>query len=140
MESCPAIVEPHRPRSNPLGGAMTTFRTAVVREPAGPASVEIVTVPVATPGPGQVRVRVEAATVNPVDVGVANGFFHSIGLIDQPVHTGLGWDFAGTMIESGPGVDLPAGTRVAGIAPGLDRDFSGLAEEILADAPLWAHR
>lgn len=110
----------------------TTFRSAVVRDPRGPESVEIISVPVRAAGPGEVRVRIEAASVNPADVGVTDGFFHSIGLVHQPDHTGLGWDFAGTVLEAGAGVDLAPGTRVAGIVPGFDRDFGSYAEEIVA--------
>ncbi|HYG94815.1 MAG TPA: NADP-dependent oxidoreductase [Nocardioides sp.] len=110
----------------------TTFRAAVVRDPAGPESVELVDVPVREPSTGQVRVRIEAATVNPADVWVTDGFFHSIGMIDQPEHTGLGWDFAGVVTQAGPDVDVPVGAHVAGIVPGFDRDFGSYAEEIVA--------
>ncbi|MBM7458350.1 NADP-dependent oxidoreductase [Rhodococcus coprophilus] len=109
----------------------TTFRTAVVRVPSGPDSIEIIDVPVVSPGPGQVRVAIAGAPVNPVDLGVAGGFFHSIGMIDQPGHTGLGWDFAGTVLERGEGVDLAAGTRVAGMVGGFDRDYGTYAEQLV---------
>lgn len=109
----------------------TTFRTAVVRTPGGPDSIEIIDVPVASPGPGEVRVRVAAAAVNPVDFAVASGFFHSLGLIDQPSHTGLGSDFAGVVDAVGAGVDLAVGTRVAGLVVGFDRSFSTYAEQIV---------
>src|SRR4051812_7733908 len=102
--------------------SVSTFRTAAVRTPGGPDSIEFIDVPVVEPGPGEVRVAIAAAPVNPVDLAVADGFFHSRGLIDQPSHTGLGWDFAGTVIATGPDVDLPPGTRVAGLVEGLDRD------------------
>ena len=82
----------------------TTFRTAVVRTPGGPDAIEIIDVPVVEPGPGEVRIRVAAAAVNPVDLGVAAGRFHAMGLINQPERTGLGWDFAGTVDATGPGV------------------------------------
>jgi NADPH:quinone reductase-like Zn-dependent oxidoreductase len=111
-----------------------TFRAAVVRTPGGPDSIEIIDVPVVEPGPGEVRVAVAAAAVNPVDLGVANGIFHDMGLIDQPEHTGLGWDFAGTIVVAGPGVDLAAGTRVAGFVPGFDRDFGTYAEQLVVPA------
>lgn len=111
-----------------------TFRTAVVRVPNGPDSIEIIDVPVAEPGPGQVRVAVTAATVNPTDLGVAAGFFHTIGLVDQPEHTGLGWEFAGVVDAAGPGVDLAAGTRVAGLVVGFDRDYGTYAEQIVVAA------
>lgn len=111
---------------------MTTFRTVVVRRPAGPDSLELLDLPVRDPGPGQVRVRIEAASVNPIDLAVASGALHAIGLIDQPDHTGLGWDFAGIVEAVGAGVSVPVGTRVAGIVPGFDRDFGSYAEQIVA--------
>jgi NADPH:quinone reductase-like Zn-dependent oxidoreductase len=73
----------------------SAFRAAVVRTPAGPDSIEIIDLPVAEPGPGEVRVGIAAAPVNPVDLAVAGGVFHAMGLINQPERTGLGWDFAG---------------------------------------------
>jgi NADPH:quinone reductase-like Zn-dependent oxidoreductase len=112
----------------------STFRTAVVRTPDGPDSIEIVAVPVAEPGRGEIRVEVAAASVNPVDLAVANGLFHARGLIDQPEHTGLGWDFAGTVVAIGPDVDLAVGTRVAGLVAGFDRDFGTYAEQLVVSA------
>jgi NADPH:quinone reductase-like Zn-dependent oxidoreductase len=112
----------------------TTFRTAVVRTPGGPDSIEIIDVAVPEPGPGEVRVRVAAAPVNPVDLAVAGGVFHAMGLIDQPEHAGLGWDFAGTIVATGPGVDLTIGARVAGLVDGFDRDFGTYAEQLVVPA------
>ncbi|MDA0638450.1 NADP-dependent oxidoreductase [Nonomuraea sp. MCN248] len=112
----------------------TTFRTAVVRVPDGPDSIEIIDVPVTEPGPGQVRVAIAGAAVNPVDVAVAAGLFHRRGLVHQPHHTGLGWDFAGTVAAAGPGVGLPVGSRVAGLIDGFDRDFGTYAEQLVVSA------
>jgi NADPH:quinone reductase-like Zn-dependent oxidoreductase len=112
----------------------STFRTAVVRTPGGPDSIEIVDVPVVEPGPGEVRVAIAAAPVNPVDLAVARGLFHDMGVIHQPEHTGLGWDFAGTIVAAGPDVDLAAGTRVAGMVGGFDRDFGTYAEQLVLPA------
>jgi len=111
-----------------------TFRTAVVRTPGGPDSIEIIDVPVVDPGPGEVRVAVAAAPVNPVDLAVADGLFHTLGLVNQPEHTGLGWDFAGTVVATGPGVDLALGTGVAGLVAGFDRDFGTYAEQLVVSA------
>ncbi|MEU7952607.1 NADP-dependent oxidoreductase [Micromonospora chalcea] len=108
-----------------------TFRTAVVRTPGGPEAIEIIDVPQREPGPGEVRVDVAAAPVNPADLGVVGGFFHSLGLIHQPHHTGLGWDFAGVVAAAGPGVDLAVGTPVAGLVGGFDRDFGTYAEQLV---------
>jgi NADPH:quinone reductase-like Zn-dependent oxidoreductase len=112
----------------------STFRSAVVRTPGGPESIEIIDVPVAEPGPGEVRVRIAAAAVNPVDLGVVAGLFHAMGLISQPDHTGLGWDFAGTIVATSAGVDLAAGSRVAGLVDGFDRDFGTYAEQLIVPA------
>jgi NADPH:quinone reductase-like Zn-dependent oxidoreductase len=114
--------------------ATTTFRTAVVRTPGGPDSIEIIEVPVDEPGPGQVRVEIVGAAVNPVDLALAAGVFHRLGLVHQPDHTGLGWDFAGTVSAAGPDVDLPVGSRVAGLVDGFDRDFGTYAEQLTVPA------
>ncbi len=108
----------------------STFRTAVVRNPGGPDAIEILDLPVVEPGPGEVRVEIAAAAVNPVDLAVADG----VGLIDQPERTGLGWDFAGIVVAAGPGVDLSVGTRVAGLVDGFDRDFGTYAELLVVPA------
>jgi NADPH:quinone reductase-like Zn-dependent oxidoreductase len=112
----------------------STFRTAVVRTPAGPDSIEIVRVPVVEPEPGQVRVEIAAAPINPVDLAVASGRFHAMGLVNQPERTGLGWDFAGTVDAAGADVDLAVGTRVAGMVGGFDRDFGTYAEQLVVPA------
>ncbi|MFG3257046.1 NADP-dependent oxidoreductase [Streptomyces sp. NPDC048172] len=112
----------------------STFRAAVVRSPEGPGSIEIIEVPIVEPGPGEVRVRIAAASVNPVDLGVVGGAFHAMGMIDQPEHTGLGWDFAGTVVAVGTGVDLAVGARVAGLVDGFDRDFGTYAEQLVVPA------
>jgi NADPH:quinone reductase-like Zn-dependent oxidoreductase len=112
----------------------STFRTAVVRTPGGPDSIEIIDVPVVEPGPGEVRVEIAAAPVNPVDLGVAAGVFHGMGLINQPERTGLGWDFAGTVDAIGPGVDVAIGAQVAGMVAGFDRDYGTYAEQIVVPA------
>jgi NADPH:quinone reductase-like Zn-dependent oxidoreductase len=112
----------------------STFRAAVVRTPGGPDSIEIIDVPVVEPGPGEVRVAIAGAPVNPVDLAVVGGTFHAMGLINQPGWTGLGWDFAGTVDATGPGVDLAVGTRVAGLVVGFDRDYGTYAEQLVVGA------
>jgi NADPH:quinone reductase-like Zn-dependent oxidoreductase len=112
----------------------TTFRAAVVRTPGGPDAIDIIDVPVIEPGSGQVRVEIAGAAVNPVDLALAAGVFHGLGLVHQPEHTGLGWDFAGTVTATGPDVDLPVGSRVAGLVDGFDRDFGTYAEQLVVPA------
>lgn len=112
----------------------TTFRAVAVTRPGTDQPIELVDVPVVPLAAGQVRVAVAAAGVNPVDLAVASGFFHQIGLIHQPERTGLGWDFAGTVLEAADDVDLAVGTRVAGLVGGLDRDFGTYAEQLVLPA------
>jgi NADPH:quinone reductase-like Zn-dependent oxidoreductase len=112
----------------------STFRAAVVRNQGGPDSIEIIDVPVLHPGPGEVRVAIAAAPVNPVDLAVVSGRLHAMGLINQPDRTGLGWDFAGIVVATGPDVGLAIGTRVAGLVASFDRDFGTYAEQIVVPA------
>jgi NADPH:quinone reductase-like Zn-dependent oxidoreductase len=112
----------------------STFRAAVVTNPGEADAISILELPVPALGPGQVRVAVAAATVNPVDLAVRGGVLHEAGLIHQPDHTGLGWDFAGTVLEAGPDVELAPGARVAGLVGGFDRDFGTYAEQLVLPA------
>jgi NADPH:quinone reductase-like Zn-dependent oxidoreductase len=114
--------------------SQTTSRRAVVRVPSGPESIEILDLPTPEPGPGQVLIKVAAAAINPVDLGVASGHFHELGLVHQHDHTGLGWDYAGTVAAAGDDVDLPVGTRVAGFVDGFDRDYGSHAEHLVVTA------
>ncbi|MEL7977791.1 zinc-binding dehydrogenase [Isoptericola sp. F-RaC21] len=111
-----------------------TSRHAVVHAPHGPESIEILDVPVAEPGPGQVRVKVAAAAVNPVDLDVTGGGLHRLGLVTQPEHTGLGADFSGVVEAAGDDVDLVVGTRVAGFLGGFDRDHGSHADHVVVAA------
>ena len=101
---------------------------------AAPTRSRSSTSPSSSPGPARSGLRIAAAPVNPVDLAVAGGVFHAMGLINQPERTGLGWDFAGTVVATGDGVDLAVGTRVAGLVAGFDRDFGTYAEQLVVPA------
>jgi NADPH:quinone reductase-like Zn-dependent oxidoreductase len=65
-------------------------------------------------GPTDVRIKVAAAAVNPVDVTVLTGPLREVAGLPDPV--GLGWDVSGTVTEVGGEVTgLAPGDRVAGI-------------------------
>lgn len=69
----------------------------------GPEVLEIVDVPELHPGPGEVRIAVRAAGVNPFDWKVRRGAMAGgAGAPDEP--QGLGSDVAGIVDEVGPGV------------------------------------
>jgi NADPH:quinone reductase-like Zn-dependent oxidoreductase len=110
------------------------MRALVARRLDGPDAIELIDTPVPVPGPGQVRIAVAATAVNPVDVAVASGALVQIGLTAPREQFGLGWDVAGTVDAVGPGVDLPVGTAVIGLADLLGRPLKTHAEQVVLDA------
>ena len=98
---------------------------------------EIVEAEVAEPRPAgeKVRVRVAAATVNPVDPVTAAGVFRERFPEIQPPFV-LGWDFAGTLLDDTDQPDLKAGQRVIGMVPWFDQP-SGSYQEVLLAEPSW---
>lgn len=101
----------------------------------GHDDLTVIDLPVPTPRPDQILVRVTAAGLNPVDITTRRGGFHAAGLIDQPATTGLGWDVAGTVAALGADVDGPAiGTPVAGLNDNLNLPVRGHAEYVLLPA------
>ena len=94
------------------------MRAAVFEESGGPEVIEIRKVRIPDPGPGEVRIRVEAAAMNHLDLWVRRGL-----PIETPMpHIG-GSDIAGTVDAVGPGAeDVPLGTRVV-VDPSLGYDW-----------------
>ena len=80
------------------------------------ASAAFLEVPVPDLGPGEVRVRVLASSVNGYDVFVASGMAQ--GMMEHRYPTIVGKDFAGTVDAVGEGVDgFGVGDEVVGITP-----------------------
>ncbi|SHJ05109.1 Acyl transferase domain-containing protein [Roseomonas rosea] len=69
------------------------------------------------PGPGEVRIRVEAAGLNFRDLMWAQGLLPEETLKDGFAGAGLGMECAGIVEAAGPGVAFHPGTRVFGFAP-----------------------
>ena len=105
------------PRFGPpcgLGRAtMEAMRAVGVNTYGGPEALEVVDVPEAHAGPGQIRVRVHAAAVNPTDTYVRNGDRAEVQKVDPPPYV-PGMDVAGVVDEIGEGVDtvVKVGDRV----------------------------
>jgi len=77
----------------------------------GPEVLEIVDLPDPHPGPGQVRIAVRAAGVNPSD------WKKRQGLMDEELPQTLGYEAAGVVDEVGEGVaDVAVGDRVFGFS------------------------
>jgi NADPH:quinone reductase-like Zn-dependent oxidoreductase len=73
--------------------------------------------PEPTPGAGEVVVRIEAANVNPTDLGARSGAVRGRMPDLRPPFV-LGWDLAGVVSAVGEGVDgYQVGQRVVGMIP-----------------------
>lgn len=111
------------------------MRAVVVREFGGPEVLELVEVALPEPGAGQVRVRVHAAGVNPVDAVTRAGALAQAGLMARREVTGIGWDVAGVVDAVGPGVaEFAPGQRVIGLRDRLDVDFGTYADFAVLDS------
>src|ERR1700728_4259231 len=112
------------------------MRAVVVRHYGGPEALEVIDAALPEPGRGQVRIRVEAAAVNPGDAATRQGFMNVVrpGVISDRDHVGIGWDVAGTVEAAGPGVTSPApGERVIGLRDRLHQPLGTYSEEGLVD-------
>jgi NADPH:quinone reductase-like Zn-dependent oxidoreductase len=110
---------------------------AVVQNRLGDASVlEIASLPVPCPQPTEIRVRVLAAGINPVDWKTREG--HGMaGVLGDPPFV-LGWDVAGVVDAVGFGVTtVAAGDRVYGM-PWFPRAANGYSEYVTAPARQFA--
>src|SRR3954453_21111468 len=93
------------------------MRAAGVTEFGGPEALHLVDVPEEHAGPGEVRLRVTAATVNPTDTYLVLGVYAGRDPVKEPPFI-PGMDVAGVLDEIGEGVDRPdleIGARVMGV-------------------------
>src|SRR5256885_552337 len=116
------------------------MKAAIVRHFGGPEVIELAEVPVPEPGSGQVRIRVEAAAVNPVDIATRAGWLANSGLMSVDGDIGLGWDVAGVIDAVGAGVQrFAAGDSVIGLGDLLSAPIGAQAEHVVLDADAVAH-
>ncbi|MFI7354375.1 NADP-dependent oxidoreductase [Streptomyces avidinii] len=103
---------------------------AVVSEFGGPEQVALAEVPAPRPAAGQLRVRVAAAGLDPVDGAVRAGVFGGAGQ-----RLGLGWELAGEIDEVGAGVTgWKTGDRVVGLHHGAVKPLGAHAQYAVLDA------
>ncbi len=90
------------------GAPQPTMKAVAFARYGGPEVLEVRDLPVPEPRSGQVRVRVRASTVNPLDWKLRRGKMRLL----MPAHFPKvgGWDLAGEVDKVGP--------RVTGLAPG----------------------
>ncbi|GIJ56496.1 NADP-dependent oxidoreductase [Virgisporangium aurantiacum] len=127
------------------------MKAVVVNAYGPPETYTVGEVPTPRPGPGQLQVRIAAASINPGDLRLPSGDFHAVTPLPFPHVPGN--DFAGTVTEVGAGVTTFAvGDEIFGFAaPRALRAMVGarpsvgtgtLAEYAVveADTPFLAHR
>jgi NADPH:quinone reductase-like Zn-dependent oxidoreductase len=119
---------------------MTDMRAVGFTEFGDPSVLGIVTVPRPSPGPGQVLVKVAAATVNPTDLGFRHGGRTLPPGVEPPFIPGM--DLAGVIDEAGPEVtSWRAGDRVMAAVSqsvpggGAQAEYRVVAEDQLAKVP-----
>ncbi|MFH8767639.1 NADP-dependent oxidoreductase [Streptomyces sp. NPDC085866] len=105
------------------------MRAAVVTTFGGPEVVEIVDVAVPEPGARQVRIKVAAGAVNPVDLALRAGVFGGAGGT-----LGLGWDVAGTVDAVGEAAAWQVGDEVVALAAGVTDPLGAHAEYVVVPA------
>ena len=117
------------------------MRSLTLNTFGGPEVIEVVDTPVPEPGPHQVRIRVAASSVNPIDLSTRAGRLVDAGLMVAEPGVGLGWDVAGTVDATGDRVasyavgDPVVGLRNLLFAPGAHADQVVLDESAIAPAP-----
>jgi NADPH:quinone reductase len=107
----------------------------------GPEVLEIVDLPAPQPpAPGQVRIRVAAATVNPTDIALRAGVFGPPGDGSEPPYV-PGMELAGVIDAAGPGTPWQVGERVMAIMSprgpggGAQAEFVTLPADSVARVP-----
>jgi NADPH:quinone reductase-like Zn-dependent oxidoreductase len=110
------------------------MKAIVVHQYGGPEVLKFEDYPDPVPGPGEVLVRVAAASVNPIDykrrAGLTKDFY--------PMHfpSLIGVDMAGTVVKIGPGVDgFSVGDKVFAMADNTYAELCVVKAAVLAKVP-----
>ncbi|MEY9993354.1 NADPH:quinone reductase-like Zn-dependent oxidoreductase [Streptomyces sp. V4I8] len=102
------------------------MRAVVVNSFGGPENVEVVDAAIPEPGARQVRIKVAAAALNPVDAGVRAGVFGGAGK-----RIGLGWDVAGTVDAVGVATSWSVGDEVIALDYGMVKPLGTHADYVV---------
>ena len=106
-------------------------RTIRFHQLGGPEVLRFEDLPVRTPGPGEVRIRVDAIGLNRSEVNFRRGSY-----VERPVlPAGLGTEAAGEVLEVGPEVARWAPGDAVSVVPAFSQnDYPVYAEEALVPA------
>lgn len=112
------------------------MRALILKEHGPTSNFEVQDVETPRPGPGQVVVRIAAASLNPIDNKIRAGL-----PIGPELPSAIGCDFAGVIETTGDSVEgFSVGDEVFGCAGGVKGRGGALAEYIAADQELIAKR
>jgi NADPH:quinone reductase-like Zn-dependent oxidoreductase len=110
------------------------MKAIVVREYGGPEVLKYEDYPDPVAGPGEVLVRVAAASVNPIDYKRRAGFTKEFYPLNFPGLIGV--DMSGTVVEIGPDVEaFGVGNRVFSMADNTYAELCVVKADALADVP-----
>jgi len=98
---------------------MPSMKAVVIHEPGPPEVLKIESLPIPTPRPGEVLIRVKAFGLNRSELFTRQGF--SSGVKFPRV---LGIEAVG-VVEQAPGNEFPKGAVVASAMGGMGREFDG---------------
>src|SRR5215831_7174440 len=100
----------------------TTYRAVMLTKKGGPEVLEVVELPVADPGPEELRIRVRACGAGYTDVIMRRGYYP----YSPPIPFVPGYDVVGDVVAVGSKVDkFRIGQRVAALSV-----FGGYAEQL----------
>lgn len=110
------------------------MRAIFIHNFGGPDALNVVEIPTPEPRPGQLRIKVAAAAINPVDLATRAGHLGE-AIPDDQLPVGIGWDVAGMVDAVGTGVDgFAVGDAVTAIDDRLLKDLGTYAEYVVLDA------
>src|ERR1700685_2763911 len=110
------------------------MKAIVVHQYGGPEVLKFEDYPDPVPGPGQVLVRVAAASVNPIDYKRRAGLTRDFYPLKFPGLIGV--DMAGTVVAIGPGVEgFSAGDQVFAMADNTYAELCVVKADVLAKIP-----
>jgi NADPH:quinone reductase-like Zn-dependent oxidoreductase len=110
------------------------MKAIVIHRYGGPEELKFEEYPDPIPGPGEVLVRVAAASVNPIDYKRRAGLTRDFYPLQFPGLIGV--DVAGTVVKIGPGVkDFSVGDQVFAMADNTYAELCVVKAAVLAKVP-----
>src|SRR6202522_2507113 len=110
------------------------MKAIVVHEYGGPEVLKYDDYPDPVPGPGEVLVRVAAASVNPIDYKRRAGLTKNFYPMTFPGLIGV--DMSGAVAKLGPGVEgFSVGDQVFAMADNTYAELCGVKADVLAKVP-----